>query len=133
MKHEIFFSATLFICIFFFGVMPANSKDDMNKINRENNAINAVIEQFSKDKQICNDKQDKVKFAIQPYFPGKDHTQWPQDIQKVIAACREKYMINMEQNDAQSVYVYCYDNQIPKLVANSAANPKSGKTGCRGN
>jgi hypothetical protein len=133
MKHEIFFSATFFICIFFFDVVPANSKDDINKITRENNAINAVIEQFSKDKQICNDKQDKVKFAIQPYVPGKDHTQWPQDIQKVIAACREKYMINMEQNDAQSVYVYCYDNKIPKLVANSAANPKSEKTGCRGN
>jgi hypothetical protein len=132
MKHEILFSVILSIGVFFYGVVPANSKDDMKKINRENNAINAVIEQFSKDKHICNDKQDKVKFAVQSYLPGKDHIQWPQDIEKAISACREKYMINMEQNDAQSVYVYCYDNQIPKLVANSTAKPKSEKTGCGG-
>jgi hypothetical protein len=133
MKHGILFSVSLFTCVFFFGIVTANSKEDMKKINSENNAINAVIEQFSKDKQICNDKQDKVKFAIQAYSPGKDHIQWPQDIQKAIAACREKYMINMEQNDAKSVYVYCYDNQIPKLVANNTSNSKSEKTGCRGN
>ena len=132
MKHVILFSAILIMGVFFYGVVSANSKDDMKKINRESNAINAVIEQFSKDKHICNDKQDKVKFAIQRYFPGKDHTQWPQDIQKAISACREKYMINMEQNETQSLYIYCYDNQIPKLAASSTSNPKPEKTGCGG-
>ena len=110
-------SATLFLCIAGIAGSAFSAEDMMQKIKKEQTAMSAVIEQFTRDKNICNDEKDQVKFAIHPYSSAKDQTQWPKDIQKGIAECKEKYLVNMDRKGAQSIYVYCYDGQLPKLLA----------------
>ena len=127
MKNNLLFPAILIICLIFSGIVTANAEDDMEKIKKEQIAMGAVIAKFSKERNICSDDKSPLKFAIYPYLAGKDHTPWPQDMQKALTACKEKYMIEMEQNDAQRVYVYCYDSQTPKLVATTPVLSESRK------
>jgi hypothetical protein len=127
MKNNLLFPAILVIYLIFSGIMSANAEDDMEKINKEQIAMGTVIAQFSKDRNICSDDKNPLKFAIYPYLAGKDHTPWPQDIQKALSACQEKYMIEMKQNNAQTLYVYCYDSQTPKLIATTPGISESRK------
>jgi hypothetical protein len=127
MKNNLLFPAILIICLIFIGIVIANAEDDMEKIKKEQTAMGTIIAQFSKERNICSDDKAQLKFAINPYIPGKDQTPWPNDMQKALAACQEKYMIEMKQNDAQTVYVYCYDSQSPKLVATTSGLSESRK------
>jgi hypothetical protein len=127
MKNYLLFPAILIICLIFIGIVTANAEDDMEKIRKEQTAMDTIIAQFSKDRNICGDDKSPLKFAIYPYLAGKDQTPWSYDMQKALAACQEKYMIEMKQNDAQIVYVYCYDRQTPKLVATNSGPSESRK------
>lgn len=127
MKNNLLFSAILVICFIFIGIASTNAEDDMEKIKKEQTAMTTIIAQFSKERNICSDDKSQLKFAIHPYLPGKDQTTWSQDMRKALAACQEKYMIEMEHNDAQSVYVYCYDSQTPKLIAATSGLSESRK------
>jgi hypothetical protein len=127
MKNYLLFPAIPFICFIFIGFASAKAEDDMGKIRKEQTAMSKIIAQFSKERNICSDDKTELKFAISPYLAGKDQTPWPQDMQKALAACQEKYMIEMKQNDAQTVYVYCYDSQAPKLVAATSGLSESRK------
>ena len=127
MKNYLLFPAILFICFIFIGFASAKAEDDMEKIKKEQTAMSTIIAQFSKERNICSDDKAQLKFAIYPYIPGKDQTPWPNDMQKALASCQEKYMIEMKQNDAQTVYVYCYDSQTPKLVATTSGLSENRK------
>lgn len=127
MKNYLLFPAILIICLIFIGFVTANAEDDMEKIRKEQTAMDTIIAQFSKDRNICSDDKTQLKFAIYPYIPGKDQTPWSYDMQKALAACQEKYMIEMKHDDAQTVYVYCYDRQAPKLVATTSGLSESRK------
>jgi hypothetical protein len=127
MKNNLLFPAILIICIIFVGIVTADAEDDMVKIKKEQTAISTIIAQFSKERNICSDDKSQLKFAIYPYLAGKDQTPWPEDMRKALTACHEKYMIEMKQNDAQTVYVYCYDSQTPKLVATTSVLSESRK------
>ena len=89
----------------------------MGKMKKEQGAMNAVIEQFARDKNLCNDEEEQIKFAISPYKESKDPSQWTDEIRKSITACQEKYMVNMDYKGTHSIYLYCYDGQTPKLMA----------------
>jgi hypothetical protein len=117
MKKNTLYSAAIFLCIANFAGSASGAVDMMEKIKKEQTAMSAVIEQFTRDKNICNDEKDKVKFAIHPYLAAKDQMKWPKEIQKGIAACQEKYLVNMDRKGVQTQYVYCYDRQVPKLLA----------------
>jgi len=117
MKKSILITAILFFCVLFVKTGNPGAADNMEKIKKEQAAMNAIIEQFARDKNICNDEEEKIKFAISPYRESMDPPQWTDEIRKSITACQEKYMVNMDHKGTQSIYLYCYDGQIPKLVA----------------
>jgi hypothetical protein len=132
MKSRLPFPAMLVICLILIGLATASAADDLEKIKKEQTAMSSIIARFSKERNICSDDKTELKFAIHPYLTGKDQTPWSTDMRKSLAACREKYMIEMKQNDAQTVYVYCYDSQTPKLVASSSGSSERLKN-CSGN
>jgi hypothetical protein len=132
MGKGILIPATIFITVLFVRIGIPCAQESMGQIKKEQSAMNAVIEQFARDKNICNDEEEQIKFAISPYMEGKDPSQWTDDVRKTISSCREKYMVNMDYKGTQSIYLYCYDGQIPKLMApppDSAENRKNCSQG----
>jgi uncharacterized membrane protein len=117
MNKNVLVPVILFICVLFIRIGTPAAEDNMAKIKKEQSAMNAIIEQFARDKNICNDEEEKIKFAITPYLESKDTSQWTEEIKKTINSCQEKYMVNMDYKGTQSIYLYCYDGQIPKLMA----------------
>jgi hypothetical protein len=132
MKKCILIPAILFIGVLFFKLGNPGAADNMEKIKKEQSAMNAVIEQFARDKNICNDEEEQIKFAISPYKEGKDPSQWTEEIRKSISACQEKYMVNMDYKGTQSIYLYCYDGKIPKLLAPDLDSSENRKNCSKG-
>jgi hypothetical protein len=129
MEKRILIPLILFICVLFIKTGHCAAEDNMDRMKKEQAAMNAVIDQFARDKNICNDEEGRqISFAISPYVETKDRSQWTEEIRKAITACREKYMVNMDYKGTQSIYLYCYDGQVPKLMApapDSSANRKN--------
>jgi len=109
--------AILFFCVLFLRTGSTGAADNMEKTKKEQKAMNEVIEQFARDKNICNDEEEQIKFAISPYKESRDPSPWADEIKKSIASCQEKYMVNMDYKGTQSIFLYCFDGQVPKLVA----------------
>jgi hypothetical protein len=105
------------------------AKDEMAKMKRDQNAMNAVIEQFARDNYLCGDQGEELKFAISTYGSDGDPVHLPDENRKTIAACNEKYIVNMERKGIRSAYIYCFDNQVPKLLA-SNPDPAGNSEGC---
>jgi hypothetical protein len=132
MGNGILISAALLMSVLIIRIAAPCAAENMEQIKKEQVAMNAVIDQFARDKNICNDEEGQIKFAISPYMEGKDPSQWTDDVRKTISSCREKYMVNMDYKGTQSIYLYCYDGQIPKLMApppDSAENRKNCSQG----
>jgi hypothetical protein len=110
-------SAILFFSVLVIRTGYPAAAENMDKIKKEQKAMNAVIEQFARDKNICNDEEEHVKFAISPYNESRDPSPWTDEIRHSIAACQEKYMVNMDYKGTRSIFLYCFDGQVPKLVA----------------
>jgi hypothetical protein len=117
MRKSSLIPAILLCCVLFAGTGDLCAADNMEMIKKEQSAMNAVIEQFARDKNICNDDEEQIRFAISPYKESRDPSRWTDEVRNNIAACREKYMVNMDNKGTQSVYLYCFDGQVPKLVA----------------
>jgi len=124
--------AILFCCVLFLRTGNPAAADHMELIKKEQSAMNAVIEQFARDKNICNDEEEQIKFSISPYNESRAPALWTDEIKKSLAACREKYMVNMDNKGIQSVYLYCYDGQIPKLLAPAPESAESRKNCSQG-
>jgi hypothetical protein len=105
------------------------AKDDLAKIKKEQSAMNAIVEQFSRDSYLCSEGGGGLRLAISPYLPDRDSGQWPEESRKSIAACGEKFIVTMERKGSRSAHVYCYDGQVPKLVA-STPEPDDNSPGC---
>lgn len=128
MKNRVLIPVILFICVLLVKTGTPSAEDNMDKMKKEQAAMNAVIDQFVRDKNICNDEEGRqISFAISPYMESKDHSQWTEEIRKTISACREKYMVNMDYKGTQSIYLYCYDGQIPKLMAPARGSSENRK------
>lgn len=128
MKNRILIPVILFICILITRIGHSAAEDNMDKMKKEQAAMNAVIDQFVRDKNICNDDEGRqISFAISPYMESGDHSQWTEEIRKTITACREKYMVNMDNKGTKSIYLYCYDGQIPKLMAPAPESSENRK------
>jgi len=117
MKKIIPVSIVIMSCVLFGKTDHPCAQGNMEKIKNEQGAMNAVIERFARDKNICNDEEGQLTFAISPYDPSEEHSRWSEVIRKNISACTEKYMVSMERKGTRSFYLYCYDGQIPKLLA----------------
>jgi hypothetical protein len=131
MKNGILIPALPLLCILFAGSGSAAAEDRMEIIKKEHSAMNAVIEQFARDKNICND-EEQIKFAISPYMEGKDPSLWSDDVRKSLSSCREKYMVMMDYMGVESIYLYCYDGQVPKLMAPPPDSPDNRKNCAQG-
>jgi hypothetical protein len=101
----------------------------MAKIKKEQSAMNAIVEQFSRDSYLCSEGGEEVKLAISPYLPDRDSGQWPEEGRNSIADCGEKFIVTMERKGNRSAHVYCYDGQVPKLVV-STPEPVGNSPGC---
>ena len=117
MKKIVTGSIVIMSCVLFGKTDYPCAQDNMEKIKNEQGAMNAVIERFARDKNICNDEEGRLTFAISPYDPSKENSRWSEEIRKSIAACSEKYMVSMERKGTRTFYIYCYDGQNPKLLA----------------
>lgn len=131
MKNGILIPAIMLICVQFVKPCTSVAEDRMEIIKKEQNAMNAVIEQFARDKNICND-EEQIKFAISPYMESKDPSRWSDDVRKSIASCREKYMVNMDYKGVESLYLYCFDGQVAKLMAPSPGSAENRKNCTQG-
>jgi hypothetical protein len=101
----------------------------MAKMKMEQSAMNAIVEQFSRDSYLCSEGGGELRLAISPYLPDRDSGQWPEESRKSIAACDEKFIVTMERKGSRSAHVYCYDGQVPKLVA-TTPEPVDKSPGC---
>ncbi len=95
------------------------AEDDMAKMKKEQSAMNAIVEQFSRDSYLCGEGGGELKLAISPYLPDRDSGLWPEESRNSIDACGEKFIVTMERKGSRSAHVYCYDGQVPKLVAST--------------
>jgi hypothetical protein len=129
MKNGILFPATLIISLLITRIAAPCAAENMEQIKKEQGAMNAVIEQFARDKNICNDAAELIRFAISPYREGKDLPQWTDEIRKSRAACKERYIVNMDYKGSESIYLYCYDGQNPRLLA-PAPDSSEGRKNC---
>ena len=132
MIKNVLIPVLLIICVLFIKIGNPCAEDNMGKMKKEQGAMNAVIEQFARDKNICNDEDEKIKFAISPYMENKDPSHWTVEIKKAITSCQEKYMVNMDYKGTQSIYLYCYDGQVPKLMAPAPDSSENRKNCSQG-
>ena len=90
MIKNVLIPVLLIICVLFIKIGNPCAADNMEKIKKEQSAMHAIIEQFARDKNICNDEEEKIKFAISPYTENKDPSHWTVEIKKAITSCQEK-------------------------------------------
>jgi hypothetical protein len=133
MKNGILIPATLLISVLIIRIGTPCAAENMEQVKKEQGAMNAVIEQFARDKKICNDEADQIRFAISPYREGKDLPQWTEETRYSVAVCRERYMVTMDYKGNESIYLYCYDGQKPRLLAPAPDSSDSGKNCTQGN
>jgi hypothetical protein len=127
MKNGILIPAAILFSVLILRFGTPCAAESMEQIKKEQGAMNAVIEQFARDKKICNDDAEQIRFAISPFREGKDLTRWTDETRKSVAACRERYMVTMEFNGNESIYFYCYDGQDPRLLAPAPDSSESRK------
>jgi len=132
MINNVLIPVLLIICVLFIKIGNPCAADNMEKIKKEQSAMHAIIEQFARDKNICNDEVEQIKFAINPYMESKDPSQWTDEIRKSVTACQEKYMVNMDYKGTQSIYLYCYDGLVPKLMAPAPDSSENRKNCSQG-
>jgi predicted nucleic-acid-binding protein len=133
MKNGILIPSALLISVLIIRIGTPCAAENMEQIKKEQGAMNAVIEQFARDKNICNDEAEQIRFAISPYREGKDLPQWTDEIRKSVAAYKERYMVNMDFKGNESSYLYCYDGQKPRLLASAPDSFESRKNCTQGN
>jgi hypothetical protein len=133
MKNGILIPATLLLSVLIIRIGTPSAAEHMEQIKKEQGAMNAVIGQFARDKKICNDDAEQVKFAISSFREGKDSPQWTDEIRKSVAACRERYMVTMEFKGNETIYIYCYDGQNPRLLAPAPVSSERSKNCTQGN
>jgi hypothetical protein len=133
MKNGILIKGILFVPVLLIRIAAPCAAEDMDQIKKEQGAMNAVIEQFARDKSLCNDEEEQIRFAISPYRENKDLSQWTDDIRKSAAACRERYMVTMDYKGRESMYLYCYDGRNPKLLAPAPDSSERRKNCIQGN
>ena len=81
---------------------------------RDIEAMEAIIVDFCQTKQLCDGKKhgQLTIFAFQETETAKLLS----DIErKTIKSCIEKFEIRMTKQGVKTLYIYCFDNEHPKL------------------
>ena len=88
--------------------------NDLKTHERDLDAMESIIKVFCQTKNLC-DGEKHGKFTIYK-FKNETEKLLSDKEKSTINVCIEKFEARITSQNIESIYIYCYDNNVPKLM-----------------